>query len=73
VFTIPLWRHVMTWLGAAPATVKSFKRMLRRGSVGLVPGEWWGVWVCLGCEGVCRGGGVVMPGMEGTTGGEGRG
>lgn len=38
VFHVPLWRHVMTWLGGIPATAASFRRALQKGSVGLIPG-----------------------------------
>uniref|UniRef100_A0A383W0X4 Acyltransferase n=1 Tax=Tetradesmus obliquus TaxID=3088 RepID=A0A383W0X4_TETOB len=38
VFHVPLWRHVMTWIGAQPATADNFRRLLKLGSVGLVPG-----------------------------------
>ncbi|GBF98193.1 diacylglycerol acyltransferase type 2 [Raphidocelis subcapitata] len=38
VFSIPLWRHVFTWVGARPATARQFKRLLKKGSVGLIPG-----------------------------------
>jgi 2-acylglycerol O-acyltransferase 2 len=38
VFKIPLWRHVMTWIGSRPATRKMFKSLLKHGSVGVVPG-----------------------------------
>eukprot|EP00877_Chromochloris_zofingiensis_P007037 jgi/Chrzof1/2587/Cz11g21100.t1_DGAT2B[v5.2] len=38
VFNVPFWRHCMTWLGARPATERNFKRLIKMGSVGLVPG-----------------------------------
>ncbi|KIZ03443.1 hypothetical protein MNEG_4518 [Monoraphidium neglectum] len=38
VLSIPLWRHVFTWIGARPANHREFRRLLKRGSVGLVPG-----------------------------------
>lgn len=38
MFKIPLWRHVFTWVGARPASVSEFKRLLAMGSVGLIPG-----------------------------------
>lgn len=39
VFNVPFWRHCMTWLGARPATERNFKRLIKMGSVGLVPGQ----------------------------------
>jgi 2-acylglycerol O-acyltransferase 2 len=38
VFKVPVWRHIMTWTGARPATAKMFKQLLQMGSVALVPG-----------------------------------
>ncbi len=38
VFRIPLWRHVMTWLGGRPATLPHFRRLLRKGSVAVIVG-----------------------------------
>lgn len=39
VFFIPLWRHVLAWLGAAPATAKNLRRFVRNGhAVGIIPG-----------------------------------
>eukprot|EP00878_Enallax_costatus_P007622 GHUV01007981.1.p1 GENE.GHUV01007981.1~~GHUV01007981.1.p1 ORF type:complete len:298 (+),score=73.54 GHUV01007981.1:1660-2553(+) len=38
VFHIPLWKHVMTWIGALPATAHNFRKLLQKGSVGLIPG-----------------------------------
>eukprot|EP00877_Chromochloris_zofingiensis_P004273 jgi/Chrzof1/13847/Cz08g14220.t1_DGAT2A[v5.2] len=38
IFRVPMWRHVMSWIGARPATARNFKKLLKRGSVGLVPG-----------------------------------
>ena len=39
VFAVPLWRQIMTWVGARPATAENFKALLGLGSVALVPGE----------------------------------
>jgi diacylglycerol O-acyltransferase 2, plant len=38
VFHIPLWRHVIAWLGARPATRPNFLRLLKRGSVAVLVG-----------------------------------
>eukprot|EP00750_Incisomonas_marina_P003016 INCI1281.2.p1 GENE.INCI1281.2~~INCI1281.2.p1 ORF type:complete len:309 (+),score=38.08 INCI1281.2:103-1029(+) len=38
VFRVPLLKHFMTWLGAAPATQKNFARMLEKDCVGVVVG-----------------------------------
>jgi hypothetical protein len=38
VFNVPLWRHVMAWLGGRPATLGHFRRLLRRGSVAVIVG-----------------------------------
>jgi 2-acylglycerol O-acyltransferase 2 len=38
VFRIPIWRHVMTWLGIVPASRKNVRRCLKRGCAGLTPG-----------------------------------
>eukprot|EP00879_Flechtneria_rotunda_P003310 GHRR01003536.1.p1 GENE.GHRR01003536.1~~GHRR01003536.1.p1 ORF type:complete len:405 (+),score=83.80 GHRR01003536.1:328-1542(+) len=38
LFHVPMWRHVMSWIGARPATATNFKQLLKKGSVGLVPG-----------------------------------
>ncbi|GLC45911.1 hypothetical protein PLESTF_000711500 [Pleodorina starrii] len=38
VFRVPLWRHMMAWLGSVPATTADFKRVLRRGSVAVIVG-----------------------------------
>jgi hypothetical protein len=59
VFHIPLWRHVMTWLGGRPATLANFRRLLRRGSCA-VQGAYLG--------GIAEmylqvGGGVVVAGL----------
>lgn len=37
VFRVPLWRHLISWAGGASATAASFRRLLTKGSVGLVP------------------------------------
>ncbi|KAF8056113.1 DGAT2D [Scenedesmus sp. PABB004] len=38
VFKVPVWRHIMCWTGARPATRRWFRELLGRGSVSLVPG-----------------------------------
>lgn len=38
VFHIPLWRHIIAWLGARPATRHNFVRLLKRGSVAVLVG-----------------------------------
>ncbi len=38
VFSVPVWRHIMCWTGARPATRHWFRWLLARGSVSLVPG-----------------------------------
>lgn len=38
VLSIPGWRHVFSWVGARPATHRNFRWLLKKGSVGLVPG-----------------------------------
>lgn len=38
VFRVPVWKHIMSWTGARPATATIFKQLLQKGSVALVPG-----------------------------------
>lgn len=38
VFYIPLWRHVMSWLGILPASADNLKRCLKWGCTGVTPG-----------------------------------
>jgi 2-acylglycerol O-acyltransferase 2 len=38
VFHIPVWRHVMHWIGCAPATAATFRSLLKKSSAGVVPG-----------------------------------
>lgn len=38
VFSVPVWRHIMAWTGARPATRRWFRKLLQQGSVSLVPG-----------------------------------
>lgn len=38
VFKVPVWRHILCWTGARPATAQDFRALLQRGSVSLVPG-----------------------------------
>eukprot|EP00879_Flechtneria_rotunda_P000818 GHRR01000942.1.p1 GENE.GHRR01000942.1~~GHRR01000942.1.p1 ORF type:complete len:378 (+),score=36.87 GHRR01000942.1:444-1577(+) len=38
VFNVPVWRHIMCWTGARPATRRWFRHLLSQGSVSLVPG-----------------------------------
>eukprot|EP00798_Chlamydomonas_sp_ICE-L_P019115 gene19115-25721_t len=38
VFYIPLWRHVVSWLGARPATRDNCKSQLKSGSIAIVVG-----------------------------------
>eukprot|EP00775_Hariotina_reticulata_P009197 gene9197-9364_t len=38
VFKVPVWRHIMCWTGARPATADQFRQLLTMGSVSLVPG-----------------------------------
>jgi len=38
MFRIPIYRHVMTWLGCEPATSSNFKALLKRGSCAVVVG-----------------------------------
>jgi hypothetical protein len=38
VFKVPIWRHLMAWLGGAPATLGHFRRLLKRGSVAVIVG-----------------------------------
>lgn len=37
-FKVPVWRHILSWTGARPATRHHFRSLLKRGSVSLVPG-----------------------------------
>jgi hypothetical protein len=63
LFRVPAWRNVFTWMGARPATAANFRRLLRRGSVGLIPGVRLGacmllflaaVLFFLACKNLCR-------------------
>uniref|UniRef100_A0A7S0YRY4 Acyltransferase n=1 Tax=Polytomella parva TaxID=51329 RepID=A0A7S0YRY4_9CHLO len=38
VFSVPFWRHVITWLGCVGATTENFRRKLKRGSVAVIVG-----------------------------------
>lgn len=38
VFSIPMWRHFIAWMGSVPATRGNFKRILKKGSVAVVVG-----------------------------------
>eukprot|EP00798_Chlamydomonas_sp_ICE-L_P031525 gene31525-6708_t len=38
VFYIPVWRHIVAWIGSVPATREEFKRLLKQGSVAVVVG-----------------------------------
>eukprot|EP00878_Enallax_costatus_P016076 GHUV01016857.1.p1 GENE.GHUV01016857.1~~GHUV01016857.1.p1 ORF type:complete len:299 (+),score=36.27 GHUV01016857.1:955-1851(+) len=38
VFKVPVWRHILCWTGARPATRRWFRTLLGMGSVSLVPG-----------------------------------
>lgn len=38
VFYIPLWRHIIAWIGSVPATRDMFKQQLKKGSVAVVVG-----------------------------------
>lgn len=38
LFNIPLWRHVMAWIGARPATHEEFRKLMKMGSVAVIPG-----------------------------------
>ncbi|MEW5319437.1 MAG: hypothetical protein WDW38_010589 [Sanguina aurantia] len=38
VFSVPLWRHFMTWIGSVPATPGNFKKLLKSGSVAVIVG-----------------------------------
>lgn len=38
LFKIPLYKHIMTWMGCQPADRKTFQRLLDKGSVAAVVG-----------------------------------
>lgn len=41
LFQVPMWRHMLGWLGVRPATRRQFARLLtQKGSVKVNPGEW---------------------------------
>lgn len=61
VFYVPVWRHVIAWIGSLPASRDNFKRLLRKGSVAVVVGGIAEMFMQGGCPGPMSGPAPLAP------------